>query len=75
MKIFGGVKFWVRRFGGSKKSVRSKGVGVESDYKTNLSRVQGSLCRDLGTSIKPKNNQLCDFMTIETGRLAGIPGL
>ena len=29
---------------------------------------------DLGTLIKPQNNQLCDFMTIETGRLARIPG-
>ena len=34
-----------------------------------------SLCRDLGTFVKPKNNQLCDYMTTERTRLTGIPVL
>ena len=34
-----------------------------------------SLCRDLGTFVKPENNQLCDYMTTEGTRLTGIPVL
>ena len=36
-----------------------------------MSRI-GSLCRDFGTLIKRKKNQLCDNMTTEPARLAGI---
>ena len=40
-----------------------------------MSWAQGSLCRDLGTFVKRKNNQLCDYMTTERARLAWIPVL
>ena len=33
----------------------------------------GSLCRDAGTLVKCNKNQLCDYMTTEPARLAGIP--
>ena len=32
----------------------------------------GSLFRNLGTLVKRNNNQLCDCMTTEPARLAGI---
>ena len=38
----------------------------------------GSLCRDLGTLyilVKRNKNQLCDYMTDEPARLAGMPGI
>ena len=35
----------------------------------------GSLCRDPGTLVKRNKNQLCDYMTTEPARLAGIPAL
>ena len=35
----------------------------------------GSLCRDPGTLVKRNKKQLCDYMTTEPARLAGIPVL
>ena len=35
----------------------------------------GSLCRDPGTLVKRNKNQLCDYMTTQPARLAGIPVL
>ena len=35
----------------------------------------GLLCRDLGTLVKRNKNQLCDYMTAEPARLAGMPGI
>ena len=35
----------------------------------------GSLCRDPGTLDTRNKNQLCDYMTTEPARLAGIPAL
>ena len=38
-------------------------------------RRAGSLCRDSGTLVKRKNkNRICDYMTTEPARIAGIPG-
>ena len=34
----------------------------------------GLLCRHLGTLVTRNNNQLCDYLTIEPSRLAGILG-
>ena len=36
-----------------------------------MSWAQGSFCRDLGTFVKRKNNQLCDYMTTERARPVG----
>ena len=35
----------------------------------------GSLCRDPGTLVKRNKNQLCDYITTQPARLAGIPVL
>ena len=35
----------------------------------------GSLCKDLRTSVTRNKNHLCDYMSTEPARLAGIPAV
>ena len=63
--------------GSFEKSVRSRGRrkiwlwNLGPDYM----RQAGPLCRKPGTLVKRNKNQLCDYMTTEPARLAGIPVL
>ena len=63
--------------GSFEKSVRSR--GRRKIWLWNLGpaymRQAGPLCRKPGTLVKRNKNQLCDYMTTEPARLAGIPVL
>ena len=58
-------------------SVRSRGEGVKSGCRARglitWAWLVRFIARDLGTLVKRNKNQLCDFMTTEPARLAGIP--
>ena len=50
-------------------------IHLGPDYMSRAGPVSraGSVCRDLGTSVKHNKNQLRDYMTIGPARLAEIP--
>ena len=58
-------------------SVRSRGKGVKSGFRTRGLMITWAwlvrfIARDLGTLVKRNETQLCDFITTEPARLAGI---
>ena len=62
--------------GGFKKS-EVKGEGVKSGYRTKglITHEPGRLALQRSRHLSTRNkNQLCDYMTTEPARLAGIPG-
>ena len=66
----GGLKFFMCVFGGLWKIGEVQGEGVKSGYRT-----KALFMSWVGTLVKRNKNQLCDYMTTEPARLAGIPVL
>ena len=61
---------------GALKNRWVQGEGVKSGCRTkDWLHEDDSLCRDPGTLVNRIKNQLCDYMTTEPARLAGIPVL
>ena len=76
--VWEGLKFWVCGIGGLWIIAEVEGVGVKSGNKTKSLIKWVGLARFAEISaplVKHNKNQLCNYMTAEQGRLAGIPVL